>query len=60
MLSRDSEIDELGVDRIRNELQKLLLNENKINNHEICDILQKYAKDKFPNVTNEKINRKAL
>ena len=52
-----SEIYESSVDGNRNELKKLVVNENIMKNKEIHDILQKYVKHKVWNVNNEEMSR---
>ena len=60
LLLRNSEADQLKMNGISNELQKLLFNTNNMNKKELFDTIQNYVEDKVPNVTDEKINRKLL
>ena len=58
VLLTDSQIDELKVDGIRNEIWKQVLNAKKMKKQKLCGTLRKSVEDKVPNVTNEEIIRK--
>ena len=60
VLLRNSKIDQLRIDGLRNELLKRGVTANNMNEKELCDTPQNYVEDKVPNVTAEETNRKIL